>query len=165
MVQENRDQLTKIHEKPHPEGRMPMRMSVLALAPAKGKTPWWARGQRFSHIVSIIADVVWDQPIRGKGRAYDLESWLDSAGRDRTYVAVTLEVPEHSPMKWRAACRQIEGRRGQPIRTLLRHLGLWKWVPWNCTSPVRILLGAMGVTVTGETPDDIIRELAENPDD
>jgi len=108
--------------------------------------------------------VVWDQPIRGKGAAYDLNSWIDSAGREREYVAITVEVRNHSPLRWREACKAVEGKKGQPLRTLLRHLGMWRWVPWNCTSPVRVLLGALDIQVTGETPDAILTELAHPAD-
>ena len=46
---------------------VPVSIGIIALAPAVGKTPFWARKLEFSHIVVIMNDVIWDQPIRGKG--------------------------------------------------------------------------------------------------
>ena len=139
---------------------VPVSIGIIALAPAVGKTPFWARKMEFSHIVVIMNDVIWDQPIRGKGGAYDAVEWMDAAGRERDFVSVTLRVDDHNPSEFRAACDEIENKNGQPLRTLLRALRLWPKPAWNCVSPVKVLLGSIGIELESETPDGIIRELS-----
>lgn len=134
-------------------------VAVLALSPDPERTPWWARKLTYSHIVTVCGDVLWDQPIRGEGRAYDTLSWLAAAGGNRRYSVVRVETDDFHPQRWREAAKRIAGRKGQPVRTALRYLGLWPKPAWNCTSPVKELLGAYGIEVEGETPDDIIEAL------
>lgn len=142
--------------------KRPLTLEVIALEPHGDKTPWWARraGLTYSHIVARLGEYIWDQPIKGEGQAYHAQEWLDSAcAHERGFLTVTLELEDHDPAAWLASCRMIEGRKGQKIRTMLRHLRLWPTRPWNCTSPVRFLLLGAGCPVNGETPDAIIEEL------
>jgi len=138
----------------------PVSLGVIALVPAAGKTPFWARKLEFSHIVLILNGVIWDQPIKGTGAAYIADEWMDAAGRERDFFSVSLSMPDHSPEKFRAACKEIENKKGQPIRTVLRALRMWPKPAWNCVSPVKVVLGSLGIELESETPDGIIRELA-----
>jgi len=147
---------------------------VYALTPAPGRTPWWAKRTQltYSHICLSVDMVVWEQPmgqLRGvRGRAHDAEVWAKSAFAVRRAfkaVAVTLPVTPEQLQAMSDTAEGLKRRRSQPLRTALRYLGLWPRPAWNCTSPVRAVFGALGVTLRGETPDDLIREVEALSDD
>ncbi len=146
------------HQQEHPR---PITVRVLALGPAEGRSPWWAKIKRFAHthIVLVVGDHVWSQPWDGKGRCVPVIQYLSECGTDREYVEIGLQFDDHDPDAWLAAIDRIDNRRTQRWRTALRHLRLWPIRPWNCTSPIRILLGALDMPIKGETPDAIIEEL------
>lgn len=145
-----------------PRNGLPLHLSILAIAPAEGRTPLWVRlkGLTFSHIVIVMGGWVWSQPWRGTGRCVPVEQWLREAGEDREYVEVGLVLPDHDPELLAEAFDNIAGRKTQRLRTILRAMGLWRGRPWNCTSPVLEVLHALGIDdVWGDTPDAIIDEL------
>ena len=142
----------------------PLTVTVLAIQPSPAKTPWWARRAKlhFSHIVISIGDVIWDQPFKGTACAYDADVWVvDHDVIERGFTRVDLTFPDHDPWMFMAACKYIEGRKSQRLRTCLRWLKLWSSPAWNCTTPIRVLLRALdpALNLTGETPDQIIEEL------
>lgn len=163
----------------HPEADTPlrpMRLTVLVMGPAEGRTPWWSRRLRFTHIVVVLGSYVWTQPWKIKkgpernpnryGRCRGLAKYIEQCGFDRDYCQHVVEVEDHDPDAWAEACEAIEGRKSQRLRTVLRYLRLWPRPAWNCTSPVRVLLAGLGIEAKGETPDAIIEELWERyPDD
>jgi hypothetical protein len=115
----------------------------------------------WSHITMSIGGMMWDQPFRGIGKCYDAKAFLEAAmigGRE--IKQIVCSIGNHDPKLLYDVFRQIEERRGQPVRSFLRAMGLWQWPAWNCTSPVRLVLNSLGVNVTGETPDAIQHELA-----
>lgn len=140
---------------------LPPQVGVIGLAPRPGKTPWWVRraGLKYSHIVLRIGEWVWSQPWNGRGRCVSVEQYLREAGPDRQYVEVQILVGNHDPDAFAWACDAVAGRKSQRIRTVLRHLRLWPRPVWNCTTPVRYFLTALGLPVYGESPDAIIEEL------
>lgn len=147
-------------------GTLSFTVGILALSPCPGRTPWWARRFKYSHIVTVgQAGYLWSQPIRGVGKTWTVEEYIKQAGEDRSYVAVGLEFSHGDLPAWVAACKAVDNRRGQRVRTVLRYLHLWPRLAWNCTSPVRILLASQGVYLKGETPDALIRELRDYPAD
>ena len=143
-------------------------LCVYALAPVPSKTPWWARKAKltYSHICLSLEDVVWEQgmgQLRGvRGRALRAGDWARSAFSTRRAfkaVAVEFTATPQQMQAFRQAAQDIAKRKSQPLRTVLRYLGLWPVPAWNCTSPVRVLFGALGHTLKGELPDDLIREI------
>ncbi len=143
----------------------PIIVAVHGFAPVPGKTPRWWRvcRPRWSHIALAIGEpipMIWDQPFRGVGQCYHADSFIsDKALPGRHAIVLVIEVDDHDPEALYTAFRQIEGRKGQPIRTILRYLHLWPRPAWNCASPVRIVLNALDIPVRGETPDALISEL------
>ena len=151
-----------------PSDPRPIIITVVGVAPAAGRTPWWTRAIRpdWSHVVIAVAGVIWDQPFKGAGTPYEANSWLRAACREgRDVVCVGLDFDDHDPLAYLEAARLIETRKGQPIRAVLRYLKLWPKAAWNCTSPTRVLLQALGIVVTGETPDAIIQQCIEHAND
>lgn len=143
----------------------PVVVTVLALRPDRERTSWWVRRAKLdhSHVVISIGDVIWDQPWRGKAEAYSADEWIaDKAVIERGFTRVDLDYPDHDPWAYLNACKRIEGRHSQRLRTVLRYLKLWPRPAWNCTSPIRELLNALDPEnpVNGETPDALIEELA-----
>lgn len=142
----------------------PITVAILALYPHKGQTPWWVKVARLqhSHIVVVVGDVIWDQPWKGRAEAYSSDEWsIAHEVKGRRFTQATFTIKDHDPWQWLEACKYIEDRKSQRARTWLRWLHLWPWPAWNCTSPVRILLNSLDfdLKLTGETPDDIIREI------
>jgi hypothetical protein len=143
----------------------PLCVTILALEPLKGKTPWWVRRAKleYSHIVVCIADTIWDQPWKGTAAAYDALIWLDDHSiEERDWQRIDVVVEDHDPWAFIAACKKIEGRRSQRVRTVLRHMKLWPKPAWNCVSPVIEIINALHPDhppMTGETPDAIIAQL------
>ena len=104
---------------------------------------------------------MWDQPIQGTGKSYPKNEWLaEKLVPGRRFGVFVIEVKEHDPWVFLTALKRIEGRRGQPLRTAFRYLRLWPRPAWNCTSPVRKVLNALGLLVKGETPDALRQELS-----
>jgi hypothetical protein len=120
---------------------------------------WWARlaGLKHSHITISLGYHMWDQPQQGVGQAFYAPSYVRDKGR-APVVAITVRPKHYAPAVGRVL-EQIEGRKTQVIRSAFRFLRLWPVPAWNCTSPVRLILGALDINVRGETPDAILREL------
>lgn len=142
-------------------------LTLIGLLPQPTHTPRYHRlsRQRLSHVVIKIGDRVWDQPINAEGACYDVGDWLTASNAvDR--IALVMHIGSDGVKKDQAlaAFAQISGRRGQPIRTVLRYFKLWPVQPWNCTSPVRLVLSAYGVDITAETPDAIFEEIIRDAD-
>lgn len=148
-------------ESGHAREPLPIHLHVIAVKPKRGRTPIWGRVLGHSHIVIMLGTQIWDQPIKGVGKAYDSQEWIKALGPGRSYTEVCIEVPDHDPLRFTEACKACEGRKAQKYRTILRWLRLWPKPAWNCTSPVRLMLNALDINVEGETPDDIITELTD----
>jgi hypothetical protein len=142
-------------------GQLPLIVGVLALTPSPTRTPWWAKNLQYSHIILLIGDYCWSQPIKGIGRCYPLLEYAEQAGTERECCHVALTIEGYDPAAFEQSLRRIANRKGQRIRTLLRHLHLWPWKPWNCTSPIREVLNALDIPCEEETPDGIINELQD----
>lgn len=143
-------------------------ISLMALSPHPSKTPWWARraGLRFTHLVLATGGTVWDQPIDKEGSARPvLDWWLRAECDERTVLMVSMEVTTDRRAAVAKALMSLKGRRGQPVRSVLRHLRLWPRQPWNCISPSRKVAQALGFSGRGETPDDFIEQLVHEGND
>jgi hypothetical protein len=129
-------------------------------------TPWWARKSKlaYTHMVVQVNDFIWDQPIRGKGSLYRAKDWLREAlSFRRRWCNMEIEaIEEDNDFSWVGmvkASDTMSRAKGQPIRTVLRYMGLWPKRAWNCTGPAILMLRNMGMEVKGETPDDILKEI------
>lgn len=142
-------------------------VTFMFMCPVPSRIPVWARlaGQEYTHVVTLIGDRVWDQPINAPGACYDAIQWAEAAQLSARHVmAVTLSSDEADSEAVLDCLQEIAGRKGQRIRTMLRHLRLWPFRPWNCLSPVRKLAAIYGHPVSGETPDDVLEELVAQID-
>lgn len=136
---------------------------IHGFGPGPGERPLWARmGQKVTHMVIQVGDYVWSQPFRGKGELYEARPYLShmlSVPRWWTNVHVEL-TGENAPFDvLMGASQAIAKRKGQPIRSILRHRRLWPRPAWNCTGPARYLLNAIGIEIQEETPDGVIAEI------
>jgi len=142
-------------------------LTLIGLVPHPAHTPRYHRlsRQKLSHVVVKIGEQVWDQPINGPGASYDVGDWIEATDAARRIAMVMHVGPQQVDKEAAlAAFRRVSGRRGQPVRSVLRFLKLWPVPAWNCTSPARLLLSAYGVDVKAETPDALFEEILRDAD-
>ncbi len=137
---------------------------VHAFGPAPNEKPLWAilTRQRYTHMALQVGDYIWHQPFRGKGSLYEARPYLGKyLAVPRYWSNIHIELPSGEvPFDvLMAAAKGIYRRKGQPVRSVLRHLHLWPWPAWNCIGPARYMLSTVGIETTKEMPDGVVAEI------
>lgn len=145
--------------KPDSGDTIPIGFTIHFLGPDPKRTPWWARRARmgWTHVALQIGNRLWDQPFRGRGKCYMADAWLAEKRPHRPWLGIDMEVRFEYTGRVFKALRRIERCKSQPIRSILRYLGLWPRPAWNCVSPIVEFLRASGSQIEANTPDDLFR--------